>query len=306
MTEIEQLFMGHLRKMDRSDATILAYVSDVSVFSAWYREHCAEDMEPARVMSVDIREYKEHLLREGYKASSINRKLASLTAFFRFCVEVGILTSDPTSTIHGVRSQSAPAPRWLNRQEQKALIREVEAACQLAGTEAARFRSHRDRAMIALMLWGGLRRSEVADAEMARLEMNGKRGRLTVIGKGQKSRTVYLNADAYRAMRLWLKWRGISEGASGSRYIFLSQQGTGMTAKSVYRAVLKYAQKAGIHDMTPHSLRHTFGKALVDHGISLERIARLMGHESVTTTAIYLEPSQADLDQAVEAIAWTE
>jgi len=151
------------------------------------------------------------------------------------------------------------------------------------------------------MLWGGLRRSEVADAELGKLTMNGRNARLVVCGKRNKTRTVMLNVDAHRALKTWLAVRGESE----SRYLFLSQQGAGMTGKSVYRAVCKYAKTAGI-EMSPHSLRHTFAKSLVNRGVSLEKIAVLLGHENLNTTAIYLEPSELDLAHAVAKIAWSE
>ena len=67
-----------------------------------------------------------------------------------------------------------------------------------------------------------------------------------------------------------------------------------------------YAQRAGIEDVTPHSLRHTCAKNLVDRGVSLDRVARILGHESLDTTAIYTQPSQADLAREVEKIAWEE
>jgi len=299
-------FIHHLRSYDRSESTVTAYVADLAAFSQWYLDHTDIPMEPAAVMSVDIREFKEHLLADGYKASSINRKLAALSTFFSWCHDSALVETDPTSTIRGVRIQSAPAPRWLTRKEQKALIRELQVSLMLASTPIAELRVQRDRAMVALMMWSGLRRSEVANAEMAKLEMNGRRGALRVIGKGQKERVVHLNADALGALRAWLNVRSTHPDAAGCRYLFLSQQGAGLTPKSVYRAVRKHAKRAGIHDLTPHSLRHTFGKSLVDKGVSLERIARLMGHDSVTTTAIYLEPSGADLDKAVELIAWTD
>lgn len=293
-------FIHHLRSMDRAPGTISAYVSDLGIFCTWYQKRNHTAMTPTSVMSVDVREFKEALLTQGRSAATINRKLASLSSFFGWCVSQGIVDENPTGTIRTVRKQKS-APRWLARKEQRALVRALHVACQVAETDSAKFRAYRDRAMVALGMWCGLRRSEIANAEMSKLTLNGRSGTIEVLGKGQKMRTVPLNIDAYKAVKSYVGIRG----ERTSRYLFLSQQDAGMTAKSVYRAIVKYAKAAGV-EMTPHSLRHTFGKSLADKGVSLEKIARLMGHESLTTTAIYLEPSGADLADAVDEIAWTD
>ena len=81
--------------------------------------------------------------------------------------------------------------------------------------------------------------------------------------------------------------------------LFISQRGEGLQAQAVENLVKKYARRAGLDDVTPHTLRHTFGKSLVDVGIDLGTVATLMGHERLDTTALYTQPGARDLEQAV-------
>jgi integrase/recombinase XerD len=74
----------------------------------------------------------------------------------------------------------------------------------------------------------------------------------------------------------------------------------------VQRRLDYYARRAGLEDVTPHALRHTFAKNLVDAGRPLTEVAALLGHARLNTTAVYTQPGQADLRQAVEAVDWGE
>jgi integrase/recombinase XerC len=73
--------------------------------------------------------------------------------------------------------------------------------------------------------------------------------------------------------------------------------------RSLQRIVTRYGEDAGLENLTPHMLRHTFAKNLVDQGIGLEKVAALLGHSSLNTTRIYVTPSQKDLENAVETLS---
>ncbi len=75
---------------------------------------------------------------------------------------------------------------------------------------------------------------------------------------------------------------------------------SGLTARSAQRVLQRYGRAAHIDDLTPHVLRHSFGKALIDAQVSIEQVAALLGHSNLNTTRLYLTPSEQDLEQAVE------
>lgn len=89
---------------------------------------------------------------------------------------------------------------------------------------------------------------------------------------------------------------------SDIQQLFLGQRGP-LNVPGVQYLVAKYAYQARLPEITPHQLRHTFGKNLVDAGVSLEQVAALLGHESLNTVMIYTRPSPGDLEKAVRKAA---
>ena len=106
---------------------------------------------------------------------------------------------------------------------------------------------------------------------------------------------------------LWIrKWIGgvhVEVEVEVDGYLFLGQRGERLKPSGIRYLVERYAYDARLEAVTPHTLRHTFGKNLVDAGVPLDRVASLLGHESVDTTRIYTTPSEQDLQQEVEKIA---
>jgi site-specific recombinase XerD len=110
-----------------------------------------------------------------------------------------------------------------------------------------------------------------------------------------------LNAETRRALREYLKVRPATR--NDERAVFVGQRGP-LTESGVWRIVAKYADLAGLADVSPHVLRHTFATQLLrDAETDVVTVANLMGHVDVRTTARYTTPTQADLEQAVEALA---
>lgn len=84
--------------------------------------------------------------------------------------------------------------------------------------------------------------------------------------------------------------------------LFLGQRNEGVQSKTIQRAVQRFAKKAGLKIVTPHILRHSFAKALIDTGISLEKVATLLGYSNLNTTRIYTTPSEEELSDALEKL----
>ena len=154
------------------------------------------------------------------------------------------------------------------------------------------------------LLHTGLRVREVVSLQLEDVHLAERRGSVYVReGKGGKSRSVPLNAEAREALNDYL---AVRPAGAGER-LFLGQRGP-IGSRQVQRLLKKYAQQAGLDEkvLTAHALRHTFGKNLVDAGVSLDRVATLLGHANLNTTAIYTTPSKSDLANAVERIAWRD
>jgi integrase/recombinase XerC len=115
-----------------------------------------------------------------------------------------------------------------------------------------------------------------------------------------KYREVPLNAPAREALATWLKYRAGLVGPETSA-LFVTKYRLGMRPDAVQHLRQELSQDAGVK-ITPHTLRHTFGKALTDAGVNPEQVATLMGHTSLETTRIYTTPTEQDLVTAVEKL----
>jgi len=239
---------------------------------------------------IDIREYRIYLLAvKNHKSATVNRKLASLSAFGDWAREAELIPSSPIEEISQVE-QRRPVPKWLDKNDEYGLLRAFQ--------EKAK---ERDIALITLMLNTGLRVSEVANLGVSDVEISPGEGSLTVQGrKGEKFRRVALNVDARNAVQDYLEEQ---PGVDESDRLLMGQRGEPLQPPGIYYLVERYAYDARLEEVTPHTLRHTFGKNMVDAGTSLDRVASLLGHESVDTTRIYTTPSEQDLQREVEKVA---
>jgi integrase/recombinase XerC len=187
-----------------------------------------------------------------------------------------------------VKEQKDVAPRWLSRKEQLGLLRAVRQG-----------KNQRDLAIIQLMLGSGLRISETAALKVSDLELNDRSGWVHIrTGKGMKSRSIPLSVHVRKALQAYLRERSDEDEED----VFLGQRGP-LSEWGIHAIVKKYAYQARLEDVTAHTLRHSFAKKLVDSSTSLDQVATLLGHESLDTTRIYTQPSERDLEQAVQRAA---
>ena len=280
-------FDHYLDQQGKSENTLKAYHRDLIDFTGWWEERTGTEFNPNAVDSRDIVDYRTAQVTLGAKPATVNRRLTVLRLFWSWGARKGHLVHNPFDTLDKVRVATVKnvAPRWLEGNEQAALRRVVRGKGKL-----------RDIAIIETMLGAGLRISEVVALEVSDLTISERSGELRVraLAKEVKERTVPLDNRTRQALSAWLKMRDEKLGNK----VFYGQRGK-ITDRAVDYLVRKYAYLAKLEDVSAHTLRHTFGKNLVDAGVSLDQVAMLMGHESLETTKIYTMPSLADLHKAV-------
>ncbi len=303
-----EAFAGYLLGQDRADKTLEGYRRDLAAFAAWYEQTNDRPPESAAVTPLDLRAYKQYLREvKQMKPATINRRLAALRAYFRWANQQGLVVSLPTDGIRDV-PQTAHGPGWLDRKQAFYLSQAATAAVQLAearGLVPSAHLARRDAAIFSILLNAGLRVSELCALKVNDINLGERRGWVVVrSGKGSKYREIPLNKDVRQALKDWLEVRPKHAGDS----LFPGRRREPLRPRGVQRAIERLALAAHLdtETVTPHTLRHTFGKNLVDAGVPLDRVAMLLGHESLDTTALYTTPSRADLTAAVERVAWTE
>ena len=203
---------------------------------------------------------------------------------------MGLISANPANGISQV-DEVRTGLKWLDKSEQDALLRAVQ--------EKGR---KRDIALITLMLNTGVRVSEVSKLRLDDVEISPRKESVTVGGgKGERFRSVPLNIDTRKAIQAYLSENPLE----GDGHLFVSQRGGPLEPSGIYYLVNRSAYAARLDEVTPHTLRHTFGKNLIDAGVSLDRAAQLLGHESVDTTRIHTAPSEQNLQGAVEKVVLT-
>lgn len=276
-------FKNNLLARGLSIGTAATYLGHLRRFFLWL-EGTYGEADVGAVTPLDVADYRRYLLNKNRKPATVNNALDAVSSFFAWAKEAGIVDADPTEGVKRLPEQKA-APKWLGRRELGALMRAVQ-----------KHGSKKDQVLMALLLHTGLRVSEAVSLRTADVVIRERSGWVVVrSGKGGKYREVPLNATVRRVLAEHL------EGLDGE-WLFPGKNGH-MTRRAAEKAVAKYARIAGV-DASPHSFRHTFCKMLVDAGESLDRVAMLAGHENLNTTARYTRPGRADLEKAVEKIAW--
>lgn len=246
------LWMGHLLANGRSASTLRAYNRHV--------KHLLDEFPQPAAGQVDA-----HLAGcrgRGNSISSIGTKTAALKSFFSFCLEKGYIASDPTAHLKAmkrpVRETKSPPPSDVKR-----LL-----ALNL---------STRDRAVLCLFVDAGLRLEEARCVQASDIG----EGEITVIGKGNKQRTVPLSGPAMQAINAQKK-----ELPEEERCLFPGRfPGKPWSWRGVEKRLDLLCREAGIERITPHQLRHYFATDMLNSGASLKAVSELLGHSSPAVTA---------------------
>jgi len=290
-------FLEHLRyERNVSVHTLRNYQSDLDQFLNFLAppNPATGERNLPEVSSVDhltIREWLAQLHSAQKKKASIARKLAALRTFFQFLVREGLLELNPAKLVSTPR-QEKKLPKHLSIEEAIRFIETPDIETDLG---------KRDRAMLELMYATGVRVAELTTLNLGDLDFRNKLMRVT--GKRRKQRIVPFGDPAHDAIRNYLQVRDsfLANAPVSKRdeaALFLNYQGTRITTRSVGRMVDKYIRIcAGMHNISPHALRHSFATHLLDSGADLRDIQELLGHARLSTTQVYTHVS---MDKLIE------
>jgi site-specific recombinase XerD len=235
-----------------------------------------------------VGEYKAHLRTVRRRTpATINRHLAALRKFFVWAKGARKVSELPTESVKGVPA-GPRVPKSLPKRDVDKLIREAE-----------KEQNKRNLAVVLTLRHTGIRVGELCNLRLADISISERKGSLVVrSGKGDKDRTVPLNNDVRQAIEFYKEARP----QVADDHLFIGQRGEPLQPDAVQLIVRKYARRAGLDGVTPHTLRHSFAKHVLDAGEDLATVSRLLGHERLETTAIYTQPNARDLEEAVRRL----
>lgn len=295
MEQLLEQFLEHLRyERNVSEHTLRNYASDLNQFldhlaPANPRTGKRNEPELSELDHITIREWLSTLHTAQKKKSSVARKLAALRTFFQFLVREGVMEMNPAKLVSTPR-QEKKLPNHLSLEEAIKFIETPDVETDLG---------KRDRAMLELLYATGVRVSELTKMGLFDVDLRNKL--IRVSGKRRKERIVPFGDPALDALRSYLSVREkfLNSAAVSKRdddALFLNYQGTRITPRSVGRMVEKYIMLcAGVHDISPHALRHSFATHLLDSGADLRDIQELLGHARLSSTQIYTHVSMEKL-----------
>ena len=250
-----------------------------------------------KITTNDINSFLSYLaLNQGSKPATRARKISTIRIFFAYLFDQKLIDDNPAIGIKTPK-QEKRMPKYLSLDDSKKLL-SVTADENDENKE-------RDYAIITLFLNCGLRLSELVGINISNIDFS--ENRLTVIGKGNKERTIYLNKTCIKAIQDYLSVRpkeGIKVDSKGSnKALFLSKRKERISNRMVQYIVERELMKAGLDTSkySTHKLRHTAATLMYQYGhVDIRALQELLGHESIATTEIYTHVSNEQVRDAVE------
>ncbi len=277
ISDVKQRFLGHLTlEKGMSDNTAQAYSDDVDKLVRYFAdagvgiEHATTD---------DLERFVCTLQDVGIQPRSQARIISGVKGFYKFLRMEGYMDNDPTELLL--------TPKIGRHLPEVLTVEEIDRMIDCIDMSKAE--GQRNRAIIETLYGCGLRVSELVTLQLSQLFI--EEGYVVIQGKGNKQRLVPISPVAIEQITLYLEQtRSHQVAKRGSEDIlFLNRRGAMLTRQMIFHIIKQLCELAGIRKIiSPHTLRHSFATHLLEGGANLRAIQQMLGHESITTTEIYV------------------
>jgi len=261
--------------------TLDSYRRDLNRLSEWAAKNNKELSELTRA---DLRKWIASLSRDGLAPTSVARAISTARGFFKFLMLDGHITHHPAEDLDTPQRFNY-LPKFLTEDE----INQLLSAPDISTEEGIR-----DRTILELMYATGLRVSEMVGLKQPDVDL--MTGLLTCHGKGNKERRVPMGKSAIHWLQQYLSVKA-GYGKATSPNLFL-HHGKPFTRQLAWSMIKKHSERAGISNVSPHTLRHSFATHLLQHGADSRSVQALLGHSDISTTQIYTHISDMQLRSA--------
>lgn len=249
--------------------SIESYARDLGRLSPLVESTGVPDLTPRQ-----LRTFIADLSREGLSPTSIARIVSAVRGFYKFLMIDGHIEKNPAEDLV-TPQKTFYLPKFLNQAEIELLFAVPDTSTELG---------LRDRAILELMYASGLRVSEAVTLQMKDVDIDA--GILTCKGKGSKTRRVPVGTSAIEWLKSYLAIRRKKENIE-IRNIFVTPLGRPVTRQEIHKFIKGYAEKAGLEDVSPHTLRHSFATHLIQNSADIRSVQQMLGHADISTTQIY-------------------
>ena len=278
-------FLSYLR-VERGLAknSIESYDRDLSKLKSWAD---SENLEMVELTRGELRRFVADLSRKGLSPTSVSRITSAVRGFYKFLLIDGHLKKNPAEDLD-TPQKGFYLPNFLNQTDIENLLSAPDVSQEIG---------LRDRAILELMYACGLRVSEAVDLKISDVELDS--GILTCKGKGNKTRKIPIGTSAVEWLKSYLILRHRKENIEINN-LFVSSLGKPINRQVIFKFIKEYAEKAGLHDVSPHTLRHSFATHLIQNRADVRSVQQMLGHADISTTQIYTHITDTHLRQTYE------
>lgn len=251
----------------------------------------------SRITKDDIHSFISYItLKRNCSATTAARKISTIRIFFKYlCLTINVLAINPAQNLETPKLQKR-LPKYLSLEESTNLLK--------TANEAKSKNPERDFAIVTLFLNSGLRLSELVSINIKDIKFD--ESLMTVVGKGNKERTIYLNKPCIQALRDYLAVRNTNpkhDDKLSEKALFLSSQRQRISKRTVENIVKNLIERSGLDSTkySTHKLRHTAATLMYKYGqVDIRSLQELLGHECISTTEIYTHVDNDQIRSAIE------
>ncbi len=296
-------FERYLLASDLAPVTVSNYLADLQAFAQWLRERAEGQASLLSVNPADVRDYCAYLQTTQHLSPvTINRRLQAIRKFAKFALVNELAEINPTAGLKRLQEERASWGRMLSSDEVARLIEAVQ-----NGRPSL---VKRDLAIVLSVLHAGLKVGDLVKLRVADFEPSEEGGTITVRRRdGGRKRAVALSPQVCLALQAYLRVRLAPPTVE---YLFLSQKGTPISARSVQRLIREYAAAAGLGEVSASTLRRTYAQTVWEKTGDLSQVASALGHTRLKSTIRYIvsiledtpgikEKSSANVSKSVSA-----
>lgn len=267
-----------------SPHTVGAYMGDLTSFSSFVKE-VFEEENIDHVNYGQVRSWIVSLVDQSISNVSVNRKMASLKAFYKFLLKSRQIEVNPM-----LKHKALKTPKVV-----QVPFSEKELSDLLAQIDApVGFEEIRDKLIVEMFYVTGMRRAELIHLKVKNVDRSSNT--IKVLGKRNKERIIPILSVIADQIDLYIRERETLEGNTDDDYFFVSKKGLKLSESFVYRLINSYFSRVSEKvKKSPHVLRHTFATHLLNNGADLNSVKELLGHSSLASTQVYTHNSLAEL-----------
>ena len=272
-----------------SPHTVNAYLNDISYFEVFNKE-CFEQDSIEQVNYSQIRSWIVSLVDDGVSNSTVNRKIASLKAFYKFLLKIKQIQVNPLLKHKALKTEKKLQIPFSEKELSEALSQ---------NPIPEGFEEVRDKLIVELFYTAGIRRTELIHLKLSNVNFGS--GTIKVLGKRNKERILPVLPVVAEQLSMYVKERSLLDIIVDAEYLFITKKGLKLNDSFVYRLINSYFSTVSEKvKKSPHILRHTFATHLLNNGADLNSVKELLGHSSLASTQVYTHSSLFELKKVYE------